>query len=314
MDAATHALAGFALGRAGLTRLSPLAIPLAVAGAAAPDVDELARLAGPLAYFEWSRSVTHSWLVAPLSALAIAWIVTRIAGRKGPSWRDSVVAFVGVASHIVLDAVTLPGVAWFWPLSSRYYSADLTVTGDPWPGLVLLFAVIVPFLSGLVSSEIGARRSSGAGWAVAALVGVAIYFGVRFELRQQAVVALESRIYDGRPARRAAAIPEPWNPLSWRGLVDTGESLREIPVDLTLEFDPDAGSRYFPPERTGLVDEAKGTSLYRKLAPRLSWPRWEVIPIEDGTEVGVEDLRLGEGAVFLLGPGGQVREERYNPP
>jgi inner membrane protein len=312
MDVATHALAGFALARAGLGRLSPAAVPLVMLGAVAPDIDALAGLAGPEAYLEWRRSVTHSWLAAPVLAMAVVVVVRFF---RPLHWLSAwIAAWVGVASHILLDAVTLRGVAWLWPVSDRWFAMDWTVTGDPWPGVILSMAVIAPFLSGLVSLEIGARQSPGLGWAIAALAGAGLYFGFRAQLHGEAVTALESRVYDGRPAVRVAALPDAWNPFEWRGLVDDGAALRAIPINLRGDFDPEEGQVFFPPANLEAVEVAKRSPMFRRLGPHVGWPRWQVIPYGDGIEVRLEELRLGFGAMFEVSPAGVLREERFEPP
>jgi inner membrane protein len=313
MDIVTHALAGFALARAGMSRWGSAAAPIAMLGAVAPDVDVLARFASPEAYLDWRRTVTHSWMVSPLLALAAASLARLF--RPVPWGNAWLAAWVGVASHILLDAVTLRGVSWLWPLSKSWYGADWTVTGDPWPGIILSLAAIAPFLSGLVSGEIGARRSPGIGWAIAALLGVGVYLGFRGQLHGEAIAALDSRVYDGRPARRLAALPDAWNPFEWEGLVDDGSSIRRIPVSLSQEFDPGAGQAFFPPRNGAAVESAKRSGLYGRVDPHVSWPRWQVIPFGDGVEVRMEELRLGFGAVFELdAASGAVREERFEPP
>lgn len=313
MDIATHALAGLALARAGIVRWAPAAIPAAVLGAIAPDIDVLAEFAGPEAYLDWRRTVTHSWIVAPALALAAA-ALTRL--FRPVSWIAAwLAAWAGIASHLLLDAVTVRGVAWLWPLSGEWYGKDWTDTGDPWPAAILSLAVIAPFLSGLVSGEIGARRSPGIGWAIATLLGVCLYFGFRAQLHSAALTALDSRIYDGRPASRVAALPDAWNPFAWTGLVDDRLATRRIPLDLREEFDPDAGQAFFPPQNPAPLEAAMRSGLYQRLRPHIVWPRWQVIPFGDGVEVRVEELRLGFAAMFEVDAAtGEARESRFEPP
>jgi inner membrane protein len=313
MDLVTHALAGLAVARAGRFWTGPAAVPVAVLGAVAPDIDVLAGLAGPAAYLDWRRTVTHSWIVAPVLALAVAGAARFF--RPLPWLTAWMAAWAGIASHILLDAATVRGVAWLWPASAAWFGRDWTVTGDPWPGLILSLAVIAPFLSALVSGEIGARPSPGVGWAVAALLGVCGYFGLRAQLHGEAIAALNSRIYGGRAAYRLAALPDAWNPFAWEGLVDDRVAPRRIPVNLRAEFDPDAGETFFPPENRAAVEAVQRGPLYARLRPHVSWPRWQVIPFGSGVEVRLEELRLGFAATFELdAQSGALREERFEPP
>jgi inner membrane protein len=312
MDVATHALAGFALARAGVARWIPAAVPLVMLGAVAPDIDIVARFAGPEAYLDWRRTVTHSWALSPLLALAVAAAVRLFRPlRWATAW---FAAWLGIASHILLDAVTLRGVAWLWPVSRSWFGTDWTVTGDPWPGLILSLAVIAPFLSGLVSGEIGGRRSPGVGWAAVTLAGAALYLGYRAQLHGEAMAALDSRVYEGRPPVRVAAIADAWNPYQWSGLVDDGRAVRSLSVNLRREFDPEDASVFYAPENLGAVEAAKRSPLYRRLSPHVSWPRWQAIAFGDGVEVRLEELRLGFEATFLVNESGLVIEERFEPP
>lgn len=312
MDVVTHALAGLAVARVTMPRWS-LAAPVAVLGAIAPDIDVIANFAGPEAYLGWRRTVTHSWIVAPLLALAVAALVRLF---RAVSWTVAwIAAWLGMASHILLDAVTLRGVAWLWPASSAWYGRDWSVSGDPWPGVILSLAVVAPFLSGLVSGEIGARRSPGMGWAMVTLAGVGAYLGFRAQLHSEALAALDSRMYDGRTAARVAALPDAWNPYAWTGLVDDRLAIRRIPVDLREEFDPEAGPAFFAPQDEAPVKAAMRSALYQRLRPHIAWARWQVVPFGDGFEVRLEELRLGFAAMFELDAvTGEVRASRFEPP
>lgn len=313
MDVVTHALAGVALGRAAMSRWAPAAVPVVVLGAIAPDIDVLTHFAAPEAYLDWRRSVTHSWITAPILAFGVAALARLF---RPLSWTTAwLAASAGVASHILLDAVTVRGVAWFWPISTSRFGADWSVTGDPWPGVILSLAVIAPFISGLVSGEIGARRSPGIGWAIVTLTVVCAYFGFRAQLQTEALAALDSRVYDGRPAARLAALPDAWDPFEWIGLIDDRVAIRRVSVSSREEFDPEEAQVFFPPENLAVVEAAKRSDLYRRLRPHILWPRWQVIPFGDGVEVRLEELRLGFAATFEVdAASGAVRDERFEPP
>ncbi len=315
MDPATHALAGFVLGRALFQKLTPYAVPLAVLGATISDIDYI--------HAEWHRKCAHSLVTAPFTALAVFFVVRAVAGAVGgkaarrplPSWIwGPLAAFSGVLSHIFLDAINPWGVAWLWPISDTWFHRDFTRTGDPWLIIVFSMAIVIPFLSGLVSSEIGARRSSGQGAAIFALLAGVAYLGVRQQLHERAITVLESRVYDTRAPNRVAAVPETWNPLAWRGLVETSTAIREIPLNLLRQFDPEAGLVFYLPEASPAIEAVKDSQGYRSMAHHLEWPRWQLIPHDGYTEVRVDDLHIDWAMTFDVDPTGRILNVSYPPP
>lgn len=301
MDPVTHGLTGFALARAGLSRLTPRAAWITVLGAIAPDIDRIAP-------FEWQRSVTHSWIISPILA-AVVVVLVRFGGRSPVRWVGAwVAAFVGIASHIFLDEITLPGVSWLWPVSNRLYHLDLIAPGDLWVGIILLIAVVAPFLSRMVSSEIGAQKSSGRGAAIFALILVCIYIGARQQLHLRAEAVLNSRIYNQQQPKRISAEPLPNNFLEWRGLVETDKFLRVVPVRILHEFDPDEGPVFYPPESSPALEMARNSEQFAKLRRLFDWPRWEVVPFGDTVKVSLVDLRTQLGLNWTLDPQGRILE------
>lgn len=286
MDPITHGLLGLVLSLTGLNRLTSHASWVMVLGALLPDIDR----ALP---FEWQRSMTHSWLFVPvLGFWAVA--IIRILFRKPANWIGGwIVGSAAVSSHLLLDCLTVSGLAWLWPFTERITHFDLLQQGDPWIAALLLIAVIAPFLSRMVSSEIGAKQSGGRAAAIFALILVCFYVGGRTQLQTQAKSTLRARIYDGEVARRVAAIPHPHNPFSWTGLIETQKSMRVVPVSALGSFDPDEGLTIYPPEPSQALDAALRSSEYVRLQRFITWPHWQIIPADESTEISVEDLRTG---------------------
>src|SRR5918993_4136482 len=109
MDPLTHALAGAALGRATAARAArpdQLSIRARMASgtvaAVFPDVDGLIRYISPIAYLDHHRGLTHSLLLLPLWALALAWLFARVVrDPRGPRPWFGICA-IGIASHTAL--------------------------------------------------------------------------------------------------------------------------------------------------------------------------------------------------------------------
>ncbi|MDX2182019.1 MAG: hypothetical protein SFV18_20665 [Bryobacteraceae bacterium] len=163
---------------------------------------------------------------------------------------------------------------------------------DPWIGVIAFLCVAAPLLSRLVGSEIGApRRSSSAPWVVG-LGLIAIWCGVRYVCHTRAIATLEARVYEGRAPKRVAAIPDAWNPLAFRGLVETPALIQEVPVELWSQFDPEAGETYYPPEERAAIEKFEQTAEFAR-ARGMRWPVTQVIPVENAWEVTRRDLRSG---------------------
>jgi membrane-bound metal-dependent hydrolase YbcI (DUF457 family) len=151
MDTITHGIAGALIGKAffggdsmfpvkPLTRSRIITWAL-TAGAIFPDGDIFRDMVSrdPLLIITWHRSYTHSLLLLPLFALALAG-VTRWVGREFgwevPSFPALAAAYAaGIASHILLDLVTTFGtmvwspLSWSRPAWDLIFIVDFTLTG-----------------------------------------------------------------------------------------------------------------------------------------------------------------------------------------
>ncbi len=171
MDNLTHALAGCLIGAAvagvsqpssvngkpqlpaGFRRTSTI---VGIVAAELPDIDLL--YAGPvlgmgkLGYLLHHRGHTHTVAFALAGALLV-WFaalgVTRQLIRpftpasltSRASVRLAVVAFLGTASHLLLDYTNSYGIHPFWPLNNRWYYGDSVFIVEPWFWIVSIPAL-----------------------------------------------------------------------------------------------------------------------------------------------------------------------------
>jgi inner membrane protein len=127
MDTLTHALSGALLARATAVQPAPHALPLdrrVVVGffaAAIPDLDIVVSWISPLAYLYHHRGLTHSLLMLPLWALALARLCALL-WRRDRSWRAyfGVIA-LGLGSHIAGDWITSFGTMVLAPFSDTRF-------------------------------------------------------------------------------------------------------------------------------------------------------------------------------------------------
>jgi inner membrane protein len=114
MDTLTHALSGALLARATASKdAPPRSLPRRVAAGffacAAPDLDWVVALFGPMEFLAHHRGVTHSLLLAPLWALPLSWALALVL-REPRGWRALYgVTALGIALHIAGDVITSYG-------------------------------------------------------------------------------------------------------------------------------------------------------------------------------------------------------------
>ena len=204
MDNLTHTATGLFLSRIGLKRWTPLATPILILAANAPDVDIVTAAGGSLNYLHFHRHLSHSLVAMPLMAL-LAVAVARLVGRKPVRWLGAfAIAMVAVATHLLLDLTNSYGVRLLLPFSSRWLRLDITNVVDVWIWSALLIGVAAPFLARLVGSEIASAHAKPAGHgrvaAWCALAFLLLYNCGRAVLHARAVAIAEARIYEGARA------------------------------------------------------------------------------------------------------------------
>ncbi len=303
MDPLTHTLTGLAVSRTGLNRWSAHATPILLLAANAPDCDIVTWAAGSAAFLRYHRHITHSFFAIPFLALLPVLLVSLFV-RKRLDWKRAyAVSLIGVATHPILDSLNVYGVRWFLPFSGEWVRFDLAYIVDLWIWAILLFAVLAPALSKLVSSEIGGRPSGGRGLAIFALCFVALYCGARYFLHERAINILDSRLYDGQAPLRLAAIPGPASPFVWVGLVETRAAYTLYRLNVLGEFDPATGRTFYKaqpgPEETAAAEAAMQTEAFRAFLGFSQYPLWRFTAVEDeqpGIRVEAMDLRFGDPA------------------
>jgi inner membrane protein len=217
LDTLTHALSGALIARASAIRDAPPGtLPRRVAAgflaAAAPDLDFVISYAGPVAYLENHRGVTHSVLLLPLWALLLSWLLARIL-REPRGWRALYgVCALSLAAHIVGDFITSFGTLVFAPFSDWRAALGTTFIIDLW------FSGII--VAGLALSLF--FRDSKAP-AVAASVMLAAYVGFQYVQKRNALDFAEAYARaQGLKDATISAQPRPVSPFNWTVFV-TGE-------------------------------------------------------------------------------------------
>lgn len=284
MDPVTHLLTGACLGRAGLNRKTGLATLTLTLATEIPDIDIIAYFGGSVTGFQHHRGFTHALLALAVLPILVVGAVYGISHLQRPpkippKWRLLFgYACLGVLVHILQDFTNNYGVRPFTPFAPRWYSWDVVFIIDPVMLIALLLALVLPWLSGLISEEVGAGKAQfrGTTGARLALVCLLALIAARDFEHRRAVNALKSLTYNGEDALRVSAFPNPLNLFSWNGIVEAQDFFELLPVDSNKgEVDPHnlAVVRYKPAE-TPVTLAAKKSRLGRVY---LDWAQYPFV-------------------------------------
>ncbi len=297
MDNLSHTLTGLALARAGLNRLAPGATAVLLISANAPDGDIVGLLQGSLHYLEVHRGYTHSLIGLPVMALASVLVTAALFRRRLPWLRLWLLACLGVGSHLLLDWTNSYGIRLLLPFSPRWFHGDLNYLYDGFFLLALAAVAAWPLLANLVSGEIGERRSNGRGIAVLALLAIVVFECGRIVLHDRAVARLQSRVYDELEPLQTAAMPDPFNPFRWTGIVETERSWLRLPIENSGSPDLQAAEVFYKIPVTPALAAAKQEEAFRFVSYFARFPVWSVVPVSlengSGWRVELTDLRFG---------------------
>lgn len=314
MDTISHGFAGSILARSAAER--PAAVAALVLGAVSgivPDLDFLF-FSNRLDYLRDHRSWTHSFLVLPFMALALA-LAARIWARKARLPALWLFAAIGIASHIFFDWATSFGIMFWTPVTRHRYSLDWLFILDPlFTGISLGTLVLT-----LVFRDRARRIAVSGSGALLAYVAVCALLHAR---------ALETwRRLDRPPAgAKVAVLPQFLSPFRWLGLSESGGEIRVAFFDIGPFAkgiaDPQPPRRwgqvlqalsdyYSPPDRARIASyEKPPASPALEAARKLSdwqvylafarFPLETVYPEPDGgATVIIQDLRF---LPFFTGP------------
>ena len=137
MDNLCHALAGAALGRAGLARRTPLGMTTLIVANNLPDVD-VAVFATHTLPMSFRRGWTHgvpAQLLLPIALTAIVLVCDRLLRKHAPDRVKArevlLLSYIGVLLHVFLDFLNSYGVRLLMPFSERWFYGDALYIVDP---------------------------------------------------------------------------------------------------------------------------------------------------------------------------------------
>jgi inner membrane protein len=192
---------------------------------AAPDLDWVVGLFGPMEFLAYHRGVTHSLLLVPVWAVPLSWMLALIL-REPRGWRALYgVTALGIALHIAGDLITSYGTIVLAPFSDWRASLGTTFIIDLW------FSGII--VAGLVAGAMLYRTRWPAVAASAVLVG---YVGFQYLQKEKALAVGEAYASArGIEGATVAVHPRPVSPFNWTVFVSDAEAHRLTHVNLVRE-------------------------------------------------------------------------------
>ena len=299
MDNLTHSLIGVALSRAGLNRVTPHATAILLVAVNLPDLDIVSLAGGDLTYLDLHRNLTHGFAMTPLLALLPVLLFRYGLGRPVPWPGAWLISLVGILSHLGMDFITAYGTRLAAPFNANWYQWPVLFIFDAVLFLILLLAVAGPALSKLVAGEIGAKPTSGQGWAIFALIFALCWIGGRGVLHARAEQMLTSRVQQGARPLRVMALPGSFSPFKWRGLVETEGYFAVHDLNVLFDFDPEQGLLLRKPPQLEVVQAAKRSPALQRFLRFAQWPVWRIVPMDEppgAQRVQVFDLRFSDDA------------------
>ena len=307
MDTLTHGIAGSMLGRSMSERNGArAALVVGAVAAMLPDLDFL-YIRSRLDYLSEHRGWTHSFLVMPLLALAVA-LVAKLFARRARLAVLWIFAAVGIVSHILFDWITSFGTMFWTPASRTRYSLDWVFILDPWfTGISLVTLVLA------LSLPSRGRRIAATG---SVLLAAYVAFCALLHARALAVW----RGMDAPPpGANVAVLPQFLSPFRWLGLTERNDEVHVAFFDIGPFARGSANPRpprrwtevlaslrdaYPPPERATIrrfdrPPDSPALEAVRALPDIGVYMRFARFPLETvsptgdgGAEVVVQDLRF----------------------
>ena len=288
MDPLTHGLLGATIGQAAFGRtLGPKALAWGALGSMLPDIDiALIPFSGPMGEWTYHRGLTHSLLVAPFAA----WALAAFAGRRTRAFEPFrywlALFLVTLLSHPLLDLFTTYGTQLFAPLSRHRFAVDAIAIVDPVYSLMFAIALLVACVRGATSRP--ARLA-----AAAALVLSTAYVlhGLGLNARAEALARRQLEA-EGVVAAEVKAYPTLLQLYLRRVVVREGDAVRVGWISLWRPR-PIAWERFTVP-KDPLVEAARRTAegrLFEWFA--LGQTVASVLDSATGKIVEIDDLRYG---------------------
>lgn len=150
MDSLTHLVLGAAIGEAVLGK--KIGRKAMLWGAIADTIADFDVLASPCVsnaqQLMIHRGITHSLAFVVVMSPLLGYLFSKWFRKTEINWRQwTVLFFLGMFSHIFIDALTAYGTGWFEPFSSYRVSFNTIFVADPFYTIPFLFCILIALIA-----------------------------------------------------------------------------------------------------------------------------------------------------------------------
>lgn len=145
MDSLTQIVLGAAVGEVALgKKVGNKAMLYGAIAGTIPDLDVLSKyFLDTVSATEWHRGLTHSIFFSVLFAPVFGWLVWKLNPKEKASWQDwSLLMYMGLFTHPLLDAFTTWGTQLFWPFKTRLAFQSIFVVDPLYTIPFIIFLVL----------------------------------------------------------------------------------------------------------------------------------------------------------------------------
>jgi inner membrane protein len=241
MDTITQAVLGAAVGEATLGKKVGNKAPLwgTVAGII-PDLDIIpGQFMDTVTRLAFHRGFSHSLIFTLIAAPIAGWLISKIHRKENIDWRPwTLLFFLGLFTHILLDCFTTWGTQVFWPFEYRVAWNTIFVI-DPLYSIPFFFLLVWTMF---IKRENPFRRKIG--W-----LGLGIstlYLLITVVNKQIAENTFEQAFAKKQiEYNRINTHPTPFNSILWIGTIETEEGYYEGSYSL-MDSDKNIHFKFFP--------------------------------------------------------------------
>ena len=305
MDPFTQLLLGAAVGHATLgARVGRKALFWGAVFGGIPDLDVILPVSDDVAAVTNHRGFSHSLVTHTIVAPILGAGLTRLHEKDGASiTRWSLLVWLALATHALLDAITIYGTQLFWPSAGPPVGLGSIFIIDPLYTLLLLVGVLWATFARRKSSAGRRANRVGLGLSTAYLAG-AIFIQAQVRDIAESELTRQDAEYD-----RLITTPTPFNLMLWRVVVMVPNGYREGYYSL---FDQSSHIRF--------VEHPSNESLLSSIqdSPAVMRLRWFTkgfyrVRETDG-RLEITDLRMGFEPRYVFSFVVGQRQEGYMRP
>jgi inner membrane protein len=295
MDSVTQIALGAAVGEAVAGRKAGNKAVLwgAIAGTI-PDLDVIpGYFMETVDALEFHRGMTHSILFAVLLSPLLAYGIKQLYRNNETSWRDwTLLVFLGLFTHSLLDCFTTWGTQLFWPFSDYRVAFKSIFVIDPLYTLPLLICLV--WLMFVPKNSKKRRNLNYTGLALSTF-----YLLATVVIKHQANQVFESSFVQQQiPVERYDSKPSPLNTILWAVTAETEEGYY---IGYYSFLDDDEVIDYFFFEKNHHLLERFTDSEKVQQLLKITDGWYTVEAAEEG--VIVNDLRFGQSTGWETGTG-----------